>query len=331
MQHNDDNRKNWLSMPLDTKLVALLKTSAINMLVYQYVHSFTSKKCWETNQEIAKRLSIPDKAQVSKAVGWLKTKGLISIEKHGFYKYPNNRVIKLIYPQSVNNVSADITQSVSDITENNVSQDITQSVSIKSVKKSPQTMSHKTLQSTNNVSQDIGPMSHKTSDTDDKKDIKKEYIKKETNQNSKFADFDVFFKDLQKNNLINLDKADNPQTAYNHWYSIYKDKKLRSKLQFLAKFFKRVRADEILSNSSNPQFLKYIFGRIFSRDLLNGIRLSSLDNLDEFISQAYDWLGKDYSNGADVMDSIEDHISLEDLLDYYEAYTINHYAKLQAN
>ncbi|MCY4088931.1 MAG: DNA cytosine methyltransferase [Candidatus Saccharibacteria bacterium] len=166
-------------------------------------------------------------------------------------------------------------------------------------------------------------MSVQTLKTDDKNKV--------TNQNSKFADFDVLFKDLQKHDLINLDKADNPQTAYNHWYSIYKDQKLRSKLQFLAKFFKRVRADEILSNSSNPQFLKYIFGRIFSRDLLSGIRLSSLDNLDKFISQAYDWLGKDYSNGADVMDSIEDHISLEDLLDYYEAYTINHYAKLQAN
>ncbi|MCY4010784.1 MAG: DNA cytosine methyltransferase [Candidatus Saccharibacteria bacterium] len=169
----------------------------------------------------------------------------------------------------------------------------------------------------------LATMSVQTLKTDDKNKV--------TNQNSKFADFDVFFNDLQKHDLINLDKADNPQTAYKHWYSIYKNQKLRLKLQFLAKFFKRVRADEILSNSSNPQFLKYIFGRIFSRDLLSGIRLSSLQNLDEFISQAYDWLGKDYSNGADVMDSIEDHISLEDLLDYYEAYTIDHYAKLQAN
>ncbi|MCY4088549.1 MAG: hypothetical protein OXF49_00190 [Candidatus Saccharibacteria bacterium] len=290
----------YLSIPLRGNLIKLLKTRQ-HLLVYGYIHSFKDKVCYKANDEIAEDLCMPYKHRVSDALKYLESAGLIKKKYNPHYKRPRNRLIAINTPEGIESLNLAVTKYPTGYQKQAV-----------------------------NTPEGNEQIPHRVSETDDKS--RKErmgFLKKNSTQNSKkFADFEVWFEDLQNQDLVDLSKSENITSTYRHWYNIFKSENTREKLIFLAEFFKYLRADMISTESYNPRFLKYIFGRIFNKDLLDGIRLTTLEGLSEFISQAYDWLGKTPNHESGAMISIPDQIPLDELLKEFEYFLIEYRSQI---
>ncbi|MCY4088783.1 MAG: hypothetical protein OXF49_01485 [Candidatus Saccharibacteria bacterium] len=286
----------YLSIPLRENLIKLLKTRQ-HLLVYGYIHSFKGKVCFKTNDEIAKDLCMPYKHRVSDVLKYLESVGLIKKAHNPHYKRPKDRLIAINTPEGIEALDLMATKYPTGYQKEAV-----------------------------NTPQGNEQIPHRVSETDDKNRKERiSFLKNKGTQNSKkFADFEVWFEDLQNQDLVDLSKSENITSIYRHWYNIFKSENTREKLIFLAEFFKHLRADMIRTESYSPRFLKYIFGRIFNKDLLDGIRLTTLEGLGEFIGQAYDWLGKTPNHESDAMISILDQIPLDELLGEFEYFLIEY-------